>query len=250
MQIVVNGLLTTYQQSGEDKRLLVMLHGWGDSHQTFDVLVSHLSKTYTVVSLDLPGFGASQAPEKVWNLDDYTQFIEGFIKKLKLNPYAFLAHSNGAALAIRGLATGVLSSEKLVVLSGAGIRDRQKMRKLGLKAIAKSGKAATFWLPSRQKQKLRKALYGAAGSDMLVAPELQETFKKTVSQDVQTDATKLKIPVLLIYGENDRATPPLYGRLYHELINDSTLEIVGGAAHFVHQDQATKVAALIEEFLR
>lgn len=249
MQIIVDSLLTHYEQNGTGKKTALFLHGWGDDLRTFAHLQKILSKKYTTVSVDLPGFGSTQAPEKVWGLDDYAEFVASFMRKINAQPAVIIAHSNGAALAIRGLANGALAAEKLVVLGGAGIRDRQKGKKAVLKVIAKTGKVATFWLPKRHKQKLQKALYGAAGSDMLVAPHLKETFKKTVVQDVQADAKKLSLPVLLIYGEKDRATPPLYGEIYHQIMSNSTLEIVGGAEHFVHQDQPEKVEKLIEEFL-
>lgn len=249
MQIIVDSLLTHYEQNGTGKKTALFLHGWGDDLRTFAHLQKILSKKYTTVSVDLPGFGSTQAPEKVWGLDDYAEFVASFMRKINAQPTVIVAHSNGAALAIRGLANGALAAEKLVVLGGAGIRDRQKGKKAVLKVIAKTGKVATFWLPKRHKQKLQKALYGAAGSDMLVAPHLKETFKKTVAQDVQADAKKLSLPVLLIYGEKDRATPPLYGEIYHQIMSSSTLEIVGGAEHFVHQDQPEKVEKLIEEFL-
>ena len=85
---------------------------------------------------------------------------------------------------------------------------------------------------------------------MLVAPQLQETFKKTVKQDVQAEAKQLKVKTLLIYGADDKATPPLYGRLYNKLIKDSTLEVISGAGHFVHLDEPEKVTKLITGFLK
>lgn len=249
MQIIVDSLLTHYEQSGTGKKTVLLLHGWGDDLYSFKQLQKSLGETYKTISVDLPGFGSTQAPASVWGLDDYAEFTAHFLSKLNETPAVIIAHSNGAALAIRGIAGGALSTDKLVILGGAGIRDRQKGKKAALKIVAKTGKVATFWLPKRHKQKLQKLLYGAAGSDMLVAPHLQETFKKTVAQDVQTDAKKLNIPVLLIYGEKDRATPVLYGEIYHQLIDNSTLEVVGDAQHFVHQDQPERVEKLITEFL-
>lgn len=249
MQAVVDSLLTHYEQTGKGERCVLLIHGWGDSLQTFKDLQKFLSDTYTVVSVDLPGFGSTQAPDEVWDLDNYADFVAVFLKKINQKPYAIVGHSNGGALVIRGLATGTLKCDKFVGLASAGIRNRQKARRAFIKVIAKGGKVATFWLPTRHKEKLRKALYGAAGSDMLVAPHLQETFKKTVRQDVQTDATKLQLPVLLIYGEKDRATPPLYGEVFHQLMTNSTLEQVAGAGHFVHYDKPQLVNDLIGDFL-
>jgi len=249
MQVVVDSLLTNYRQTGKGGQQILLIHGWGDSLETFSALVKELQKKNVVTALDLPGLGSSQIPPVPWELADYANFVQKFCEKLKLNPAILIAHSNGAAVAIKVVANKNLIPKKVVLLGAAGIRDKQKLRKIGLKVVAKSGKVATFWLPRRHKRKLKEKLYGAAGSDMLKVPHLQETFKRTVREDVQKDAATITIPTLLIYGENDRATPPEYGELYHRLVTNSKFKLVKGAGHFVHQDDPVQVSRLIEEFI-
>ena len=249
MQAVVDSLLTNYSHYGKGEQQVLLIHGWGDSLKTFSELEKNLQKKYQVTSVDLPGFGSTQMPDSVWGLANYAKFVQHFCDKIKLSPQVVIAHSNGAAVAIKALANQNLTPKKVVLIGASGIRNKHKLRKLGLKVIAKTGKAATFWLPRYHKKKLQQKLYGAAGSDMLKVPHMQETFKKTVREDVQKDAVTINVPTLLIYGENDRATPPEYGELYHRLIQHSTLKLVKGAEHFVHQDQTEQVAKLIEEFI-
>jgi len=250
MQVVVDSLLTHYEMLGSG-RVVVLLHGWGDSAAGLSALQKELATKYKVYAIDLPGFGATQVPVTTWGLDDYAQFIAHFLQKVGVkNVAAVVGHSNGGAVAIRGTASGTLKPEKLVLLSSAGIRAHGGLKKLGFKALAKGGKAATVWMPSSQRETLRKKLYKSAGSDMLIVPALQETFKKTVAQDVQADAAKLSLPTLLIYGEQDTATPVWYGERYHELMGSSTLEVLGGAGHFVHMDRQAEVVKAIEGFLQ
>lgn len=249
MQVVVDKLLTTYEKAGKGP-VILMLHGWGDSGATFKGLIGELKSSYTLVTVDLPGFGQTEMPPEVWKLDNYAQFVRDFLEKIDVKPRAIIAHSNGGALAIRGLAEGTLEADKLILMASAGIRDRQGGRRFILKIIAKVGKAVTFWLPKRYKQALQKRFYGTIGSDMLVVPHLQETFKITVRQDVQHDAQRLKLPTLLIYGSHDKATPPLYGEIFKSLISGSRLEIIQNAEHFVHQGQTEEVAGLIKEFMK
>lgn len=250
MNVVVEGLLTRYELTGKG-RLVVLLHGWGDSGATFKDLAGRLARHYRVLAPDLPGFGGTQAPAAVWDLDDYGRFVEALLAKLELDqPYAVIGHSNGGALAVRAISLGLLKPKKLVLLAASGVRTNNKLKRLSLKIVAKTGNVATLWLPERYRQALRKSLYGAAGSDMLVAPHLQDTFKKTVRQDVQADAVAIAVPTFLIYAADDDAIPLADGRQYHDLIKNSRLEVVAGARHFVHQDQPAKVEALIEEFLK
>ncbi len=250
MQVVVDDLLTNYQDVGKGKAVL-LLHGWGDSLETWHSLQSNLAKNYRVVSVDLPGFGKTEIPKTVWGLENYADFLGKFLIKINSsNLQAVVGHSNGGAVAIKALSVGAIKADKLVLLASAGVRDKQKARKLAIKAVAKTGKAATFWLPSDQKKKLQKKLYGVVGSDMLVAPHLQETFKKTVSQDVQADAKQVIIPTLLIYAENDKAVPVSYGQILSGLIKDSKLVVLPDSGHFLHHDQTAKVEKLVEDFLK
>jgi pimeloyl-ACP methyl ester carboxylesterase len=251
MQIIVQDLLTHYQRQGSGKTIL-LLHGWADRLETFEQIVPELALSYDVIALDLPGFGRTQAPHEVWNLDNYSDFLQAFVKKLNITQlHAVIGHSNGGALAIRALATEHLVTDKLVLLSASGVRDTGKLGRAVTKTIAKTGKVMAFWLPKTTKQKLQKKLYGTIGSDMLVAPHLQETFKLTVRQDVQKDAAKLKIPALLVYGDQDKATPVnQVGERFLKLISNSRLETISGADHFVHQADSARVSQLILEFLK
>jgi pimeloyl-ACP methyl ester carboxylesterase len=249
VHIVIDGLLTQYKLAGKGK-LVLLLHGWGDTSQGLAGLQTGLAKQYRVLALDLPGFGQTQAPETAWNLDDYAHFIKHFLGKLELKqPYAVIGHSNGGALAIRSVGLQALKPEKLVLLAASGIRTGGGAKRFILKVIAKTGDIATIWLPERYRQSLRQSLYGAAGSDMLVVPQLQETFKQTVRQDVRADAAAITVPTLLIYGADDRAVPPADGQTYQQLIKNSRLEIIEHAGHFVHTDQPAEVESLVEEFL-
>ncbi len=250
MNIVVDNLLTNYKLSGKGK-LVLLLHGWGDSAAGLAKLQKELAANYEVLALDLPGFGGTQAPAAAWDLDDYARFIAATLKKLEIGqPYAVIGHSNGGALAIRAVSLEQLQPQKIVLLAASGVRTSSAGKRLFLKIVAKTGNVATIWMPERYRKGLRKSLYGAAGSDMLVMPGLEDTFKKTVRQDVQADAVVIDVPTLLIYAADDDAVPVADGKQYHSLIPHSRLEVIKEAGHFVHADQPEKVTQLIQEFLK
>jgi pimeloyl-ACP methyl ester carboxylesterase len=249
MQVVVNSLMTSYEKTGSGKTVL-FLHGWGDSKEGFKELASELSKHFTVVAVDLPGFGGTEAPEDGWGIGDYIDFVDGFIKKIGVAPYAVIGHSNGGAIAIRGLGSKKLSAQRLVLLGSAGVRNTYKARKKILRLAAKAAKIATYPLPKRVQNKIKKKAYKTVGSELFVAEHMQETFKKVVTDDVQADAAKLTLPTLLIYGANDTATPPSYGKSYNALISGSELHVLPDAGHFVHHDRPNEVRELVKEFLQ
>lgn len=249
MKSIVSGLLTTYDETGTGK-VVLLLHGWGDNSNGLKGLQRELQAKYRVIVPDLPGFGGSQLPPATWSLDDYAGFVADFLVKVQAEPvYAIIGHSNGGAIAIRGLAAGKLRAEKLVLLASAGVRIRQPLRQASFSFIAKVGKLLTAWLPLESRQKLRRRLYNIAGSDALVVPALAETFKNVVRQDVQADAGRLNLPSLLINGGRDRAVPPAYGETLHRAIKNSELIMLPDAGHFVQNDDLPAVSRAIKEFL-
>jgi len=250
MQVIVDDLLINYARSGSGQ-VVVLLHGWGDRASGMLSLQQVLDKKFDVIIPDLPGFGGSQMPNGAWGLDDYAAFIAAFLKKLEIRKtYALIGHSNGGAIAIRGLDGGQLVAEKLILLASAGIRGTYKGRVKVARYITKLGKTLSKPLPLNAKKSLRRKVYQTIGSDMLIAEQLQETFKKIVTDDIRANAAKLTLPTLLIYGKNDTQTPLNYGETLHGLIKDSRLMILPEAGHFIHLEKRCEVVQLIQEFLK
>jgi 2-hydroxy-6-oxonona-2,4-dienedioate hydrolase len=251
MQAVIDKLLTSYDVVGKGSQTILALHGWADSGKTFRPLAEQIVKEnsdYSIVLVDLPGFGATQPPHSAWGLGEYGIFVKHFLEKIKKQPGVIIGHSNGGAIAIHGLAGGVLETEKLVLIGSAGIREKSASKTL-LRVLAKPAKLAVKAAPKTTRQNIKRKLYSAIGSDYLIAEHMQDSFKLTVAADVKHDARKINIPTCLIYGEDDTSTPPAYGRIFNSLIPKSELTIVPMTGHFVHQEQVYKVASVIKEFI-
>lgn len=248
MQVVISNILTDYMIKGEG-RVILLLHGWGDNKSTFSFLGDELSKQYKVVTLDLPGFGMTQTPPDAWGLDDYAVFLKHFLDKLHIKPEIILGHSNGGAIAIRGITRGMLAPRKLILLASAGIRSEYKGRKKALLIIAKIAKIGISPLPNRFKSKLKKRAYQKIGSDIFVAESMQESFKKIISDDVLSEARSMHTTTLLVYGDQDTATPVRFGEKFNKAIEHSELKIIN-SGHFLHHERPDEVVRLIKDFLK
>lgn len=250
MQVIVDNILTSYKKYGSGKKVILCLHGWGDSVESFDALGQFSPDKYTTILLDLPGFGGSARPPLDWGLTEYGQFVEKFSKKIDIKPYALLGHSNGGAISIFASGSGDTPPSKLVLIASSGVRSTDNLKKTIHKLLAKIAKLLIFALPKNTQRKIKKKLYTRIGSDYMVVEELQDVFKRIVSYDVLNDARKIKNPTLLIYGSNDLITPLWQAKKIAEAIPDSKLEVIEGAEHFPHKQQPEKVKKLIEDFLK
>ncbi len=248
MKVVINDLIVNYDLVGKG-RVILLLHGWGDRASGLNIIKEQLVKRYQVLAVDLPGFGESDSPNTDWGLLDYSVCVSNLVKKLKLEIYAIVGHSNGGAIAIKIISNKLLFPQKLILLASAGIRNQYKGRNRIIRIVAKTGKFSSYMLPSLIRKKIRAIFYKKIGSDLLVAEHLQGTFKKIITEDILVEAGKIKIPTILIYGKNDQATPVIYGQMLNSKIKNSKLIVLDDSSHFVYLDQPDKVKKLIEDFL-
>lgn len=248
MKAIVDNLAAEYEDGGVGP-VLLMLHGWKDSLNTFDELVP-LLPGYRIIRLDMPGFGGSDAPTSAWGVGEYADFVKAFIYKLNIVPEVIVGHSFGGRVAIKGVGSGVLNPKKLVLIAAAGLARRHTLKNHILAGLAKIGRAFTSVPPlSFWQNWLRLRLYGALGSDYFNSGSLKETFKMVVSEDLSEYAAKITTPTLLIWGRNDTSTPLSQAERIHELIEKSQLDIVMNAGHFVHKEKPAEVAKFITAFL-
>ena len=96
----VNNININYEQKGSGD-LVVLLHGWGSNIKLFSSLIDLLSAKYTVVAMDMPGFGESEEPPDVWCVGDYVQFVVDFLADYDNKNITFLGHSFGGRVIIK-----------------------------------------------------------------------------------------------------------------------------------------------------
>lgn len=250
MNVVVDGLMTSYQKTGKGK-VLLFLHGWGTAGSTFAKLTEPLEGQYTVLIPDLPGFGGTEVPPEAWSLDNYADFTANFLAKLGIKEvYCIVGHSFGGAVATVGVSSGLLEPRKLIVLASAGVRPKRRVLKGVMRLGAKTAKVPLYFLPDERSRKIKEFLYRKAGSDVMLLPHMRQTFVKTVSEDIRPRAKEVSVPTLLIYGDEDKATPARHGRILNQSIPGSKLEVLDGAGHFLHQTHTDSVARLVVDFLK
>lgn len=251
MQVLINGQLVSYADEGKGK-VLVLLHGWGARLSTFDELAKQLRSEYRVIRLDFPGFGGSPKPSDDWGVGEYAALTSAFLKKIGVTKvYALLGHSFGGRVIIKGVATGSLVADKVVLLNAAGPRPKDAPRRALFKVIAKIGKAVTAMPGLRGLRKgLRKKLYEAAGAtDYLNAEAMKPIFLNTVNEDLTSWLENVTLPALLLWGEGDKDVPVKTAELMQGLLPHATLVVLPEAGHFSYLDQPQAALSHIREFL-
>lgn len=251
MKILVDGQLVEYKDNGKGK-VIFLLHGWGMSKATFDELATHLTGFFRVINIDFPGFGASPKPSDDWHAGDYAKLLHNMIVKMNIpDVFAFIGHSFGGRIIIKGISEGLLKCDRVVLIGSAGVKPSRGVKSILLNALAKTGRVITA-LPGLQKLQpgLRKKLYRTAGStDYLESGDMQQIFMNIINEDLLPLVRDIKQPTLLLWGENDAETPLDHANKMMNLMSRASLKVIPNAGHFVYLDDPESVKDELNKFL-
>ncbi len=115
-EINISGTNINYFEGGNGK-IIIFLHGWGQSSVCFLELAEKIKKGYKVFLLDLPGFGKSGTPDFIWNYNNYAKIVQEFCEKLDIKNPIIVGHSFGAKIAF--ISDKIMETGKIIVYSGS-----------------------------------------------------------------------------------------------------------------------------------
>lgn len=251
MNTLIDGLNINYEQTGTGPDVL-LLHGWGSSLEVYRSVVSVMSSTHRLTCLDFPGCGKSDTMKSPWTIDDYTDFVLKFIKQTELNNPILVGHSHGGRVIMKLAGTGLISPPKIILLDSAGLIPKksfkQKMRGKSFKAIKTVLTAPVINKFSGNLLEKARKNYGSADYNA-APPVLRQTLVSLVNTDLRDILPNIKCPTLLIWGENDTATPLSDAKIIEGLIPDAGLCVIKNAGHFAFCENPYHANAIIKSFL-
>lgn len=250
MLINIDGINVNYIDEGTGSTVL-LLHGWGGSIQTMIPIANILKDKCRVIALDLPGFGESDIPKEPWNSYDYANCIKNFIDTLNLKNIILFGHSHGGRISII-LASKYNIAKKLILIDSAGIIPKRSVKYYikvySFKLLKKL--YMTFSIGNKE-QKIEKFYKKYGSTDYKEAQGvMRQTMVKVIHDNLESLLSDIKVPTLLVWGDEDRDTPLYMGKIMEEKIADSGLIILKGAGHYSYLDGYDQFKAVINVFLK
>lgn len=252
MKILVKDIEINYEQTGSGPDVL-LLHGWGSSSDVYKGIMELMQSSFRLTAPDFPGCGKSGTLPNVWTIDDYAEFVLEFIEKTGLQNPILVGHSHGGRTVLKLAGDKKLNPPKIILLDAAGLIPKKsvkrKIRDAGFSVVKKS-----LTLPLINKfsggllEKARNR-YGSADYRNAATKELRSTLVNLVNTDLRDILPNIKCPTLLIWGENDTATPLSDAKIMEKLIPDAGLCVIKFAGHFAFLEQPRQVGAIIKSFL-
>ena len=228
--------------------LLVWAHGWGHTHGNLLPLAETM-RTARSALVDFPGFGASPLPPGVWGTADYADACADWLVELPPGRRIWIGHSFGCRVGLQLAARHPEMIDALFLIAAAGLQPRRSPKqKLRLTARRWAFRLARSLVPEGPARERLRRRFGSA--DYASAGPLRPILSKTVSEDLTEVARRVRCPTVLVYGDNDRETPPETGERLRALIPDSRLYLLRGFDHWnVLTEGRHQVAHRLAEFV-
>ena len=265
--VEIDGMQVHYRVEGKGIPI-VLIHGTGASLHTWDDWTLKLKENYQVIRMDLPAFGLT-GPNKSgdYSIMQYTQFLEEFVVKMKLDSMFLAGNSLGGNIAWNYASKNPEKVQKLILVDASGLPTNKpqpwifKMAKTpvlsklflyitprkiiedNLKQVYEDDTKISDALITRfhdmaLREGNRKAFVDRAKIDF----KISEASKEEQLQNIQT-------PTLLIWGAKDTWIPLDNGKRMDALLPNSKLVVLQNSGHVPMEENPKESFKVLNDFL-
>jgi pimeloyl-ACP methyl ester carboxylesterase len=247
-RVEVGDLGVRVLRKGEGPPLLVVHDSLGNLGWL--PLYERLAARYSVVVPDVPGYGRSDRPDWARNPRDLAVLVLQLLDKLGLDGVTLVGVGFGGFLAAEMATMHQTRFDRLVLVGPTGLHTREgEVTDQMLMGFAEYG------LTGFRDARAFEQVIGAKE----LPPDVYELW------DFGTEMTarvcwkpwmysdqlphllrEVRVPALIVCGEQDRLVPLDVGRQYGEILPDARVEVLPAAGHFVDLEEPDRLAELIE----
>jgi pimeloyl-ACP methyl ester carboxylesterase len=268
----IHGYRRAYVRAGRGPALL-LIHGIGDSSDTWRPVVEQLAEHHTVIAPDLLGHGRSEKPRADYTIGGFANGMRDLLSVLEVERVTVVGHSLGGGVAAQFAYQFPERCERLVLVGSGGVgRTVSPLLRLaaipGIEALMPLLGLPPVRIASRLGAELLRLFDTALGRDAeeilavfdsLPNTEARRAILRTLRSGVDwrgqvitmLDRAYLAagVPTLIIWGRRDAIIPLGHGRLAHAAIPGSQFEIFEEAGHFPHHTDPARFVHLVREFV-
>lgn len=225
---------------------VIFLHGIGGNRTNWRDQVGPVGEHFQAVAWDARGYGDSDDVPMDWEFSAYSQDLERLLDHLEARAAHLVGLSMGGRIAqdfYQRYPEQVLSLtlcdtfarldlSEIAVDRASFMRERKEPLLSGKQPSDMAPALADMLLGSRAKPEHRKRL--VASLSAVRRDSYLHALDVLDRHEIELAPDQIHVPTLLIFGEDDRLTPPEIGRALDARIPESHLYIAPGAGHVVN----------------
>lgn len=229
---------------------MLMLHGTGGAERFLPAMAA-LAETFDVIVPMHPGFGGSEPPPWVETVPDLANFYLEFLDALDLRAVRLVGLSLGGWIAAELAVRNASRLAALVLVDAPGIHvpgvtqvdqflasEEDAVRNVYVDPLLADQAVARTLRPENEDVRF-------ANQRMVAKLAWQPRFH---DPQLQRWAHRIRIPTLILWGENDRLFPPAYGEAWHKLIAGSKLVVLPRCGHLPIQEKPEEFVTTVTDF--
>ncbi|TDQ07384.1 alpha/beta fold hydrolase [Pedobacter metabolipauper] len=236
-----------YIEAGKGETL-VLLHGLMGELSNWEPVINHFKDHYHILVPILPIY---ELPLLTLGVKSLAKYINKFIKHKKLGQVVLIGNSLGGHV---GLVFTLLHQEhvKALVLTGSsGLYENAfggSFPRRESYDYVREKVAFTFYDPAVATKELVDEVYKTVNERSRVI-RILALAKSAIRHNLSKDLSRITIPVSLIWGKQDKVTPPEVAEEFHELLPNSELNWVDLCGHAPMMEHPEIFNDHLEKFL-
>jgi pimeloyl-ACP methyl ester carboxylesterase len=271
--VTIHGHRRAYVKVGRGP-VVLLLHGLGCDHTTWESVIEPLSRRYTVIAPDLLGHGQSDKPRADYTLGGYANGMRDLLTVLGIDKVTVIGHSFGGGVAMQFAYQFPERTERLMLVASGGLGPEvspairaistpgfhQVMGLLTLPGVRHVGAASLRALSAGPWKATRDLDEVATIYDTFKDPQARHAIRHVVRAVVDwhgqiitmADRAYLteEMPLWVVWGRDDRVIPVRHASNAAALAPNARVEVIPGAGHFPHKDHPHRFAKVVNDFIR
>lgn len=216
-----------YTYINNNKRTIVLMHGWGLDKSSFDGLVHFFCKDFSVLTLDFMGFGDSDKVEDYYDTYEFAYQIFLLLKQLGIEDMVMVGHSFGGRVAIILSSLFNIKIVGVVLTSSAGLTRFSLWKFLKVFRYKILKKMSQWGLVDKDK------LTGCGSDDYKkLDRDMRKVFVRVVNQDLRYLLNRISVRTVLVWDKKDKDTPYWICKKMHKGIKNSGVVLFDRGGHF------------------
>lgn len=247
----VDGLQIAYWMNDggwmKDRKTLFFVHGSGGDHTNWEYQYNDLARDFNILAPDLPGHGQSEGKGEQ-EVIRYVEGVKKLIEETGVQKPMMIGHSLGAAISLTtAIHYGSLLSG--IVPLGGGVK--MPVNPAILDGILKDIGAiisliVKFSITKENRERLAAPL--TAGLSAAQTEVMYGDFLSCDRLDITAAIPAIKVPTLVVCGEEDKMTPPALSQFIKDHIPGARLVLIPKSGHFAMMENADAFNKAVREF--